>query len=434
MKDLDILIVKLQKAYAKKSSFIKTIRDPQLLIRSLIELKDLIGMEKIKDSIARQIIHLIICKKRAIQNRQNNVMLNAVIYAPPGCGKTSAGTILAKIWHSLGFLKGSDRNQRSALQDMLKMNNNDEDMSIMVIAFVLIALLWMIGITWNFYNSYGPMFTAILVLTFIVIAGAVIWMTTKNKPVSKPNNVANYLSGNNDDYIKIVSRVDFVGAYVGSTALKTTKLLEDSLGKVLFVDEAYSILQSVDDSFGMEALTTLNLFLSEHPNEIIVIFAGYKDLLEAGPFAAQPGLKRRFLWQFEIDGYTTSQLYQMFKSKVDKNKWTIKDDDETYKLFESNSDAFTNYGGDIDKLLEFSDIERSVDTIYDKRVDIYSLTADQIGRGMKQLKSNNIDSSTSTNTSQSCNPMANLMNMFRVKKQQSMDEFSDTMFTKTSTV
>lgn len=428
MKDLDTLIVKMQKAYIKKSSFIKTIKDPQLLIKSLIELKNMIGMEQIKESIARQIIHLIICKKRAIQNKQSNVMLNAVIYSPPGCGKTTAGTILAKIWHSLGFLKGSEKHSRSTLQDMLKMNNNDEDMSIMFIAFVLIGLLWMIGITWNFYNSYGPMFAGILILTFVIIAGVVIWMLSKNKTANKPNVTSNLLLGNDNDYIKIVSRVDFVGAYVGSTALKTTKLLEDSLGKVLFVDEAYSILQSVDDSFGMEALTTLNLFMSEHPNEIIVIFAGYKDLLEAGPFAAQPGLKRRFLWQFEIKQYTTNELYQMFKSKVDKNKWSITDDESTYKLFESNSECFPNYGGDIDKLLEFSDMERSVDTIYNKHVDIYKLTPEQIGRGLQQLKSNNIDSS-SQSSSQSTNPMANLMNMFRGKKQSSMDEFSDTLFT-----
>lgn len=425
MRDLDILIAKLQKSITKKSSFLKTMKDPHLLVRSLIELRDITGMEKIKDSIALQIVHLIISKKRSINQKKDGIMLNALLCGPPGCGKTTCGTILAKIWYSLGYLKGSDRESRSALQDMLKMNNNDEDMTIMFIAFVLIALLWMIGITWNFYNSYGPMFAGILVVTFIVIAGVVIWMAnSKSKPASKPNGITNYLS-NNDDYIKIVSRVDFVGAYVGSTAIKTTKLLEDSLGKVLFVDEAYSILQSVDDSFGMEALTTLNLFMSEHPNEIIVIFAGYKDLLESGPFAAQPGLKRRFMWHFDIDGYSTDELYKIFKHKINKEKWTLSDDGETYKIFERNGTSFPNYGGDIERLLYFSDIERSKDSLYNKNVDIYSLTPSQIDKGMSRLNDNNIDSSKSSSTQTSTNPMANMMNMFRNRNNtQSMDQFS----------
>lgn len=98
-----------------------------------------------------------------------------------------------------------------------------------------------------------------------------------------------------DQIIKVVTRADFVDRYVGWTSPKTIKLLEENLGKVLFVDEAYSLINGPHDEFGMEALTALNLFLSQRPREIIVVFAGYKDLLQTGVYSVQPGLKRRFI-------------------------------------------------------------------------------------------------------------------------------------------
>ena len=88
-----------------------------------------------------------------------------------------------------------------------------------------------------------------------------------------------------DQIIKVVTRADFVDRYVGWTSPKTIKLLEENLGKVLFVDEAYSLINGPHDEFGMEALTSLNLFLSQHSKEIIVIFAGYKDLLQTGVYS-----------------------------------------------------------------------------------------------------------------------------------------------------
>lgn len=63
------------------------------------------------------------------------------------------------------------------------------------------------------------------------------------------------------------------------------------------------------DSFGMEVLTTINLFLSQHSKEIIVIFAGYKDLMETGIFSFQPRLRRRFMWRFDYNGCTFWKYY-----------------------------------------------------------------------------------------------------------------------------
>ena len=76
--------------------------------------------------------------------------------------------------------------------------------------------------------------------------------------------------------INIVSRVDFVGGYLGQTAIKTRKLLEGSMGKVVFIDEAYALSHGTHDSYGHEALTELNRFMTENPRQL----SGYHSRLQ----------------------------------------------------------------------------------------------------------------------------------------------------------
>jgi hypothetical protein len=217
-----------------------------------------------------------------------------------------------------------------------------------------------------------------------------------------------------DEVIKIVTRADFVDKYVGWSDKKTIKLLEENLGKVLFVDEAYSLVTDMHDSFGMEVLTTINLFLSQHSNEIIVIFAGYKDLMEAGIFSFQPGLRRRFMWQFDCNGYTSEQLFDIFKLQLNKKGWGLTDEDTTKLLFQQNSDAFPSFGGDTERLTFFSELEHSRDFIAnEKGMSINKLTPDHVRRGILKLRENNIQSNPNE---ESQNPMANMMKLFQGKK------------------
>ena len=104
----------------------------------------------------------------------------------------------------------------------------------------------------------------------------------------------------------------------------------------------------------MEALTALNLFLSQHSNEIIVIFAGYKDLLETGPYSVQPGLRRRFMWQFDCEGYNAEQLFEIFRIQLDKKGWGLTDNAASLKLFINNYDAFPAFGGDTERAAFFA--------------------------------------------------------------------------------
>jgi len=416
MKDLDNLIIRLQKGVVKKSSYINTIRDPHLLIKSLKELNELIGNNKIKESVAKQISFLILEKSRELKDCGDEVMLNTVLFGDAGVGKTLISTKLAKIWYALGYLKGAQPVKKPFNFDHFKPDNiEDENMFNL---FILILLIWVIGLTWNFYTSYGSLLTIILVITLIVVVAAIYYNQTPIKKDIKNTFIPKVEQKVNDsDIITVVSRVNLVAGYVGHTSIKTKQLLEDNLGKVLFIDEAYSLMQSPEDSFGIEALTTLNLFMSEHPNEIIIIFAGYKDLLQAGPFSAQPGLKRRFMWQFECDGYDHEELYDIFKLKLDKKKWIIDDEENTKKLFKQHEDAFKNQGGDIERLIFFSCLEHADDYLENQEIGLNTLKINHVQKGLNQLITNSVTDTESKST----NPYANYMNMYKNQKSKKDD-------------
>lgn len=148
------------------------------------------------------------------------------------------------------------------------------------------------------------------------------------------------------DLIRIVSREDFVAGYLGQSALKTEKLLNESIGKVLFIDEAYSLVTDDKDSYGKEVLTTLNRFMSENSSKIVVIFAGYKELLDSTIFTYQPGLRRRCSWFFNIKGYSGNGLSQIFETQLKRNGWKISSEVNLKDFFEKNIKEFPHFGGD----------------------------------------------------------------------------------------
>jgi len=160
----------------------------------------------------------------------------------------------------------------------------------------------------------------------------------------------------NGTFIK-VTRSDFVAGYLGQTALKTRKLIEDNLGGVIFIDEAYAMgNEEKQDSFSKEALDTLCELLSDHKNEIMVIIAGYRKELNTCFFNYNPGLISRFAWQFEISEYSPLQLHKIFCKKVTDSGWRIAENVGGEEWFTEHIDYFKNYGRDIENLLSKSKI------------------------------------------------------------------------------
>lgn len=119
---------------------------------------------------------------------------------------------------------------------------------------------------------------------------------------------------------------DLVGRYVGETAPKTASKCRDAYGSVLFIDEAYSLYRTTDETrdFGREALDTLIAEMENHRNDFVVIMAGYTDEMDT-LMKGNSGLLSRMPYTIEFPNFTKEQLYQIFvsmindKLKVDKN-------------------------------------------------------------------------------------------------------------------
>jgi hypothetical protein len=155
---------------------------------------------------------------------------------------------------------------------------------------------------------------------------------------------------------KLVKRTDLIGEYVGHTAHKTQKAIDDAEGGVLFIDEAYSLGGGSEksDTFSKECLDVLNQNLSENKKKLIVIIAGYKDQLESSFFCYNPGLKRRFPFKYTIEGYSSNELKDIYLKKLKDINWSIdKDVTEKYlcRFFSDNKEEFKNYGGDIENFI-----------------------------------------------------------------------------------
>ena len=150
---------------------------------------------------------------------------------------------------------------------------------------------------------------------------------------------------------KKVTRSDLIAGYLGQTALKTRDVIKESLGGVLFIDEAYA-LGSIDkrDSFAKECIDTLCEALSDHKDDLMVIIAGYKDELEKCFFAYNSGLTSRFTWRFKTDDYTYQELFLIFKKKVNDINWKLSDN-ITEEWFEHKKGNFKYYGRDIETFL-----------------------------------------------------------------------------------
>lgn len=108
-------------------------------------------------------------------------------------------------------------------------------------------------------------------------------------------------------------RADFVGEHLGSTAIKTNKLIDSAMDGVLFIDEAYTLIQtglSGGDAFGREAVDTLLARMENDRDRLVVIIAGYDGEIDR-LLAANDGLASRFAKRLQFPSYNAAELGQI---------------------------------------------------------------------------------------------------------------------------
>ena len=120
-------------------------------------------------------------------------------------------------------------------------------------------------------------------------------------------------------------RSGLVAEYVGQTAVKTNKIIDDALDGVLFIDEAYSLAKGGKSDYGPEAIATLLKRMEDDRDRLVVILAGYTNEIDEF-INSNPGLRSRFNRYIHFADYTAEELYDIFCLMMKKNEYIMKEE------------------------------------------------------------------------------------------------------------
>lgn len=142
-------------------------------------------------------------------------------------------------------------------------------------------------------------------------------------------------------------RSSLVGGYVGQTAIKTQEVIQNALGGILFIDEAYALASKSENDYGQEAINTILKAMEDHRDDLIVIVAGYPALMD-NFLNSNPGLESRFNKFIYFDDYDENQLYEIFMLMCDDASLKLDEPADEYvrqyfaKMYETRSKNFAN--------------------------------------------------------------------------------------------
>ncbi|WP_368504366.1 AAA family ATPase [Alkalihalophilus sp. As8PL] len=121
-----------------------------------------------------------------------------------------------------------------------------------------------------------------------------------------------------------VGRTELVSGYAGQTAEKTKEVVESALGGVLFIDEAYALVDKNSGGIGEEAINELVRLVEIHKDNLVVILAGYSEDME-GFLRVNPGLASRFPLQLEFPDYSSEELVQIAEAMAIAKGFTLEE-------------------------------------------------------------------------------------------------------------
>ena len=124
-------------------------------------------------------------------------------------------------------------------------------------------------------------------------------------------------------------RNDLVGQYIGQTAPRTRRVLERSMGGVLFIDEAYYLYRAADpQDFGQEAIDILLQVMENDRDKLVVILAGYKDRMEDF-FESNPGMRSRIAHHIDFAAYELDELVAIGRGMLQESRYYLSEEAET---------------------------------------------------------------------------------------------------------
>ena len=182
-----------------------------------------------------------------------------------------------------------------------------------------------------------------------------------------------------------VDRSGLVAGYVGQTAIKTQKVIEKAMGGVLFIDEAYALNGRSENDFGQEAIDTILKAMEDHRDDLVVIVAGYTDLMDRF-IHSNPGLESRFNRFLLFDDYTTDEMVEIFRMQCKKGCYQLTEEAQPlirdYIAEESADDSFGNARGvrNIFEHILVAQNNRLATMEKITREDLMTITADDVLR------------------------------------------------------
>lgn len=156
--------------------------------------------------------------------------------------------------------------------------------------------------------------------------------TGKTTVAEKMANILQDLNYIRKGHIITVSREDLVGQYIGHTAPKTKEVLKRAMGGILFIDEAYYLYKPDNErDYGGEAIEILLQVMENQRNDLVLIFAGYKDKMDKF-YQSNPGLSSRITNHVDFPDYSTDELIQIGKLMLEDQQYALEPNAE-YTLY-----------------------------------------------------------------------------------------------------
>lgn len=184
------------------------------------------------------------------------------------------------------------------------------------------------------------------------------------------------------------SREQLVGRYIGQTEEKVLETVNNALGGILFIDEAYSLISDDSRDYGCKVIDVLVNQMDIHKHDLCVIFAGYKEeMLEF--LAMNPGLDSRVPFKINFKDYSNNELLEIFNKMIKESNFFLEDglEELLLKHFEE-ARKYKNFGNAryIRNFTERLKIKQANRLINDNNNDLYTITKEDIENTIKSMK------------------------------------------------